>query len=226
MIAATRTSFGHVDLEVRAFARLDGQAPRRRPFRDSADADSLRLLGEARCRDQRHAIPAAPSAWRVILRIDILLKSRMQPGGDTLTTPPAEVIPARHYGFYCADKISLHQGAQGLRHLWPHAEPALEPADRLVQQHPETVDRAEPARPCGGKQRGLERRIDEIGSPPHWPAAGEIDAQGRLAGHAERGGVHEQTRFGHQPVEIAPARRLHPVAELRPAARPHDRRCG
>src|SRR5262245_4623024 len=98
---------------------------------------------------------------------------------------PAPVIPRPTRRLDLVNKISLDQGAQGLRDLWPHAEPALEPAHRLMQQHPQPIDRSQPARPGGGKQRRLKRRVDQVAHHgPGWEPVG-LYGQRRLAGHAE-----------------------------------------
>ena len=52
-----------------------------------------------------------------------------------------------------AQQVGLDQSAQIRRYLRPDAEPQLETAHRLMQQHPETVDGAQPARARRSEQR-------------------------------------------------------------------------
>src|SRR5262245_52148109 len=138
----------------------------------------------------------------------------------TMTTPSCPGYSHNQGRLDLVNKISLDQGAQGLRDLWPHAEPALEPVHRLVQQHAEPVDRSQPTRFGGGKQRRLKRRVDQVADHGPGREQGKLNGQRRLAGHAERGRIHEQPRFGQADVYLIPSHRLDPVAKLGP------QRCG
>src|SRR5262245_9217485 len=171
--------------------------------------------------------PTTPNTRRVILFIPVLPKRRRPSRGDAVTTPqPSLIFPweyAHEHPQEChtfrrrrslADKISLDQTAQGLRHLRPHAEPALEATDRLVQEHPETVDGAQGARSGGGKQRRFEWCIDQISDHGARWQPRKIDVERGLSGHPKRGRVHEQGCIGEQIVRLPPRHRLHPVAEL------------
>src|SRR5262249_39390240 len=134
---------------------------------------------------------AAPNMGRIILFIT------NPPGPRLHHNPlPPSLFPygktTTSAGLLCADKISLHQGAQVLRHLRAQVEPALESAHRLVQQHPETVDRAQPAAACVGEQRGRERRIDEVRDHRTGGQRCELDGEFRLTRHPERSRVDQQ----------------------------------
>src|SRR6266513_6250771 len=77
-------------------------------------------------------------------------------------------------------QISLHKPAQALRDLRAHAEPALETADRLMQQHAEAVGATLTARAGGLEQRRLERHVDDVGDHgARWEPA-NVDFERRL----------------------------------------------
>ena len=119
--------------------------------------------------------------------------------------------------------LLLHVGddkvAQFGRHLRPHAEPALEAGNRLVQQHAEPVDGLQAARRRGGKQRRLQRHIDDVGDDRMVGQAASGSA-GKLAVamHAERGGVHQQVgiakQFRQRVERDAPKRRAETMRQF------------
>src|SRR5262249_17615913 len=158
---------------------------------------------------------ATPNVRRIILFILNPPGPRLPPQPPTAPRYSRKTTVKRQHrrGFLCADKISLHQGAQVLRHLRAKVEPALESAHRLVQQHAETVDRAQPAAACVGEQRGRERRIDEVRDHRTGGQRCELDGEFRLTRHPERSRVDEQPGIAEQTVDVAPTERLHPVAE-------------
>src|SRR5262249_57234504 len=79
--------------------------------------------------------------------------------------------------------------------------------------------RAHPARLGGGKKGGSKRRVTQ--ARPHGPGGERVELNGQrwLAGHAERGRIHEQSRLGQKAVPVAPNRRFHALAEFRPQRR-------
>jgi hypothetical protein len=85
------------------------------------------------------------------------------------------------------------------------------PGTGLMKQHAETVDRAKPPGFRKGQQRGLQRHVDDVGDDAPIRHGGEVRLEGRLAGHAEGRGVHQQFhivqgRFNRRPGERNEAR--------------------
>src|SRR6476660_7506972 len=127
---------------------------------------------------------------------------------------PQIVLFARVKSVSAAHHLSLRQGAQGLRHPRPHAEPALEAPDRLMRQHAEPVGSAQIPRAGGLEQAGFERRIDKIGDHGARNKRREVELKRRLPRHAERGGVHEQLALAEPAVRIPPVYGFYAAPEL------------
>ncbi len=75
-----------------------------------------------------------------------------------------------------------------------------------MQQHAEPVDRLQSAPPGRGKQRRLQRHIDDVGDDGAVGQAVRIDGQLHIAMHTERRGVDQQAGIAEQF-----ARRLEPM---------------
>ena len=100
-------------------------------------------------------------------------------------------------------------GPELRRHLGADAEPALEARHGLVEQHAKAIDdRVSPGARCG-KERGLERAVDDIGNDRVGWQLRKIDVEGSLAGHAEAGGVDEKAAAGERPIPVIPVDHLH-----------------
>ena len=53
---------------------------------------------------------------------------------------------------------------------------------------------------CGREQRRFQRHIDDVGHHRAGRQVGDIDIELRLAGHAQRGGIHQQPGAGRNPL--------------------------
>ena len=74
----------------------------------------------------------------------------------------------------------------------------------------------------GGKERGLERAIDDVGDDGVGGKHGKVDVERRLARHAEAGGVDQEPAAGERAVPLLPRHRR----DRRPEALPPRPRPG
>ena len=97
------------------------------------------------------------------------------------------------------------------RHRRAHAEPALEPGRRLMQQHAEAVDRRAGRAPAPPRATAFQRNIDDVGDDRPRAAASRSRSSGGWPVMPERGRVDEQIGLASSAATRPRARRASPA---------------
>src|SRR5580658_2276236 len=154
------------------------------------------------------ATALAPSVLRVIIVIVILPKGcQFTPqakglGGWDLKPRSRLRYSGRLGGG--RPEIGLGEGPQFRGHFGFFAEPQLKTAHRLMQQHAEPVGGAQAFGLRGFDQWRDQRHIDQIGDNGVAGQSPNIGLEFGLPGHAQRGGVDQQSRVAEQVVQLFP----------------------